>query len=676
MEIKGTILTRIGVVYFVTVAVAVGILAKILFIQTFEGDKWRKEAEKLDQREKTILANRGDILDRNDRILASSMPRYDIYMDPASKSVVDTAFQKYLPALAQGLAGLWPDKTATQYAQMIRNARLKGNKHLLLHSAATLEESGKAAQLPLFNKGKYKGGLIVEEQYRRIKPYGQLASRTIGNENFGEEGTVVGLEGKFDYYLKGTNGYRSEHSMGSGVWMPLNIENEEDPKDGLDVVTTLDINWQDVAHQALLNGLEKFNADHGCAILMEVATGEILAMVNLGRGKEGTYSEDKNYAIYDRADPGSTFKVVAIMAALEDNAVQPTDIIDTYNGKIMMYKRPITDSHSGGFGKITVEDVIEQSSNIGMARLIDMHYNSNPDHFIERLYGMGLNQAFEFDITGLQDPIIKNTSSSTWSSQTLTSMAFGYEVEFAPLHILTFYNAIANNGTMVKPRLVKCLKRNSQIVIEYNTEVLKATICSEQTLQKVKTMLEGVVERGTAKNLKDSLYRLAGKTGTAVMHVGAGGYRSDDGRKNYRASFVGYFPAEKPTYSGIVVVTRPVGEVYFGNKVAGEVFKAIADRVYATSLDLHKDIEQLQKKKTDKNPQPAIVQKPVVDLQKESGFILPELTGLGIKDVLPWLENNGYRVKISGFGKIIAQSPAAGTPKDSVGIVELSMNSL
>ncbi|MFO7615714.1 MAG: penicillin-binding protein [Bacteroidales bacterium] len=707
-EIKREIMFRVGIIYLAFALVALIILGQVLYIQTVDGAKWRKEAETLAQRPQVIKASRGEILDRNGFTLASSLPRYTVAMDPSSSGMPDSVFNKYLPDLAAGLARLWPERKASQYEKMIRQGRAEKDRYLVIRRNVGFSEAKAVAQLPLFKLGQFKGGLLLEQVFTREQPYKLLAKRTIGYESKDEQGKHVGLEGAFDYFLKGNDGFRIEYNIGAGRWAPLRAGNDLDPIDGLDVVTTIDIHLQDVAEMALYQSLTELEAQHGCAVLMEVATGEILAIANLTRYPDGHCYEDKNHALLDRSDPGSTFKVPVIMAAMEDGLVKPADTVNTFNGRFVVDKRPITDSHRGGYGVITVQQVIEKSSNIGMVRIINRHYRNNPDHFIERLYGMGLDKPLELEIEGVREPIIKSTATPSWSGQTLTSMAFGYETEFVPLQILTFYNAIANDGVMVKPRLVRALMKNSQVYRTYKTEVMKTSICSDETLRNIRMMLEGVVQNGTATNLKDSLYTIAGKTGTSVINEG-GSWVSDDGRRRYRASFVGYFPADSPKYSCIVVVTRPTkGTSYYGSVVAGGVFKAIADKVYATSLDLHATLKPGDLGKAEGEPtilpgtgsdivrvinglrlSLPVPSEPdrIVELAREENRIalrtrssdpdsLPNVQGLGLKDALPVLENLGYRVRVQGSGRITAQVPPPGTPRDSVRIVELQLAAL
>jgi len=706
VEIKKSILSRIGVVYVVTFLVAIAILGQVLYIQLVSGETLRAEAEAVSETHRDIPSSRGNILARDELALASSLPRFDVAMDPNSSGMDQTLFDKYLPDLAAGLSGMFPEKTASQYSQMIRKARTERKQYLLLHKRASFDEARMVKTLPLFVLGQYKGGLILTPVSQRENPYQLLARRTIGNVSEGE--TTVGIEGSFDYFLKGTNGRRLEQRIGGGTWMPLNTENEIEPVDGLDVVTTIDVKYQDVAESALAESLTTYQAEYGCAILMEVRTGEILAMANLGKADDGNYYEIKNYAINECLEPGSTFKIPAIMAALEDGYVKPTDTINTYGGKFSLHNQAINDSHSGGYGLITVKEVVQNSSNIGMARIIDKYYTGNPEHFLERLYGMGINKPMNLEIEGGQEPRIKTPASKTWSVATVPWMAFGYEVEMTPLQILNFYNAIANNGVMVKPRLVKYLKSHSKVVKTYKTEVLKSSICSSETLAIVKSMLEGVVTDGTAKNLKNDLYSIAGKTGTAVISQGAKGYRNDGGKKDYRASFVGYFPADNPSYSCIVVVSRPTGGSYYGAVVSGSVFKAISDKVYATNLDLQKNLTALKDSTLERVPSVspgdwndagrllkalnipvAQAKKPDVWAQvirkgdqlraepiNPADSVLPSFVGMGLKDVLPVLENMGYKVKVKGSGRIISQIPAAGTLRDSLSVIEFKLSAL
>jgi len=452
--------------------------------------------------------------------------------------------------------------------------------------------------------------------------------------------------------------------------------------------------------------LKVHNAHHGCAILMEVKSGEVRAIANLGQADDGEYYELKNYAIWERTEPGSTFKLPAIMAAFEDGYVKMDDTINTFRGVYDFADRKITDSHRGGFGMLTVAEVFEKSSNIGMARLIDRYYQSKPERFIDRIYSMGLKNPTGIEIVGEQDPYIKNPDDNNWSAVTLPFMAHGYELLMTPLQILAFYNAVANDGKYVQPQLIKGLRNHSHMVKEFKTETVKHSICSDETLEIAHQLLEGVVERGTATNLKSENYTLAGKTGTAVIARGDQGYVAADGKKDYRASFVGYFPADKPKYSCIVVITRPNMGSYYGNQVAGTVFREIADKVMATDIDLSLEQDLMAVEGGQlfyPIPGPGDYQyiKTIADELKlpisEHGKIeayaqvslndqkilieeiawregtVPDVIGMGLKDALPMLENSGYLVKTKGHGKVVKQSVDPGSEVASGSTIYLNL---
>ncbi len=705
METKRVILTRVGFAYLAFALVALAILGQVLYLQLVKGDELRAEAENVSQRQRAVPASRGDILASDESPLASSLTHFHIAMDPNSSGLSDSIFRADVEKLAAGLSRIFPEKSARQFSQIIRNARAEGKQYLMLRRDASFDEAEAVKQLPVFILGRYKGGLILETVTRREKPYNMMASRTIGNLNEGETGNVVGIEGAFDHHLRGRDGFRYEYRIGGGTWMPLNLENELDPQDGRDVVTTIDVRYQDVAQQALLDLLSYHQAHHGCVVLMRVKTGEVLAIANLGRGSDGNYYEDYNYAIGERVEPGSTFKLPAIMAALEDGYVTPDDTVNTFRGSYPFYNHRVTDSHQGGYGMLTIREVIEKSSNIGMARIIDRYYRSNPQHFIDRLYAMGLNKPLGLEIVGEPAPLIKSPADKDWWGTTLPWMAHGYELEMTPLQILAFYNAIANEGTLVKPRFIKAIREHSQVSLEIKTEVIKTSIASRKTIQQAHEMLVGVVQNGTATNLQPKYYRIAGKTGTAVVAQGDRGYRAEGGKKEYRASFVGYFPADHPEYSCIVVISRPNMGEYYGNRVAGSVFLAIADKVYANNIALHPELSRADS--LDPNllppvrpgfgseissllkqlniplstqPEPGKLYLFMPDrgrMQPEplGGFtsVLPDLTGLGLKEVLPELENLGIPVDIRGYGRILSQDPVAGTSLDSVSRVTLEL---
>lgn len=487
--------------------------------------------------------------------------------------------------------------------------------------------------------------------------------------------------------------------ISGNAWKPLDDGNEVEPVDGLTLITTLDINIQDVAENALMKQLSEHDAEHGCAILMEVETGEVKAIANLTKTTDGRYIEDYNYAIGESVEPGSTFKLASLIVALEDGMIDLDDSIETGNGVVRYYDLTMKDTKS--HGTISVQEAFEMSSNVGISKIIVKNYKSQPEKFVDRLYGMNLHEKLNIEIKGEEKPLIKYPGDPMWSGVTLPQMSIGYEVKLTPLQILSFYNAIANNGKMVRPKFAKYLRYHGDTIKEFQTEVINPSICSSQTLEKVHIMLEGVVERGTARNIKNTQYKIAGKTGTAQIAQGKSGYGQ---KKVYLASFVGYFPAEKPKYSCIVVVNSPSNDVYYGNLVAGPVFKEIADKVYSTNLKLHEPMKI-----------PAMIADPplckntlkedlvtvlntlningIKDNCKESWVktflqdstiyltdnrvstnTVPSVKGMCLKDALFILENKGLIVKVSGRGKVVKQSPPEGTyyRKGNEILIELS----
>ncbi|MFC2121103.1 penicillin-binding protein, partial [Bacteroidota bacterium] len=636
----------------------------------------------------------GDICADDERTLVSSVPEYNIHMDLKSDPMDEELFKNKIDSLSICLSNLFRNKTWQQYKKDLVGARNKGNRYYLIKRGVSYDQLQELKKFPIFREGQYKGGLIIETINVRKKSFRYLAARTLGYTIKGESGSVVGIEGAFDKELKGINGVRLEKKLYGGVWVQDNSDKQIDPKDGLNVVTTININIQSVAERALRKQLELNEAHHGCAILMEVESGEIKAIANLGLTKDNnSYDEIYNYAIGESTEPGSTFKLPVIMAALEDGIVDLYDSIDTKNGVKKYYNQTMYDHHPGGFGKITVKEIIEHSSNIGISTIIDEYYKKQPQKFIDRLYDMGLNRKLGLIIKGEGTPHIHGPESSAWSGVSLPWMAHGYEVEMTPLQILAFYNAIANNGKMVKPKFVNYLRNHSRIVQQFNTEVINSSICSKATIKKAKIMLEGVVENGTGKSLQTNNYKIAGKTGTAQVSIGSSGYKKD-GKAEYRASFVGYFPADKPKYSCIVVISKPGKGRYYGADVAGKVFREISDKVYSSDNYLHKTLSEntdrikksmpasLDGKKRDFDIVLAEFNIPVSKKNIKSDWvvtsendsivkyenriikdkIIPNVKGMGARDALFLLENIGLNVEIHGRGKVKTQSVLQGTP--------------
>lgn len=685
MEAKKDILWRVYLIYILLTVFGVAIIVKVITIQFIEGEQWRQKAEQLTTAYINIEAARGNIYASDESMLATSVPIYEVRMDMVADALTNQIFRKNVGPLAEALSGLFKDKTAVQYKKELIGARHSGERYHLIARRVGYRELKQLRTFPLFSLGRYKGGFIYVQQNKREHPFRVLASRTIGYDREGIK--PIGLEGAYNKYLKGVSGKRLMQKIAGGVWMPMNDENELDPEDGSDLYSTIDINIQDVAENALLKQLSAHDARHGCVILMEVETGEIKAIANLSRGGAGDYYEYYNHAIGESTEPGSTFKLASLMAALEDGLVNLSDSVDTEKGEVKFFDKTMKDSHTGGYGKITVKNAFEVSSNVGISKIIYSGYAKNPQAFVNRIRKMGLGQPLGLEILGEPKPSIKNSADKTWSGITLPWMSIGYEVSMTPLQILAFYNAVANDGKMVKPLFVKEIRDKRKVVKKFNTEVINEMICSKSTIEKAKKMLEGVVENGTAKNLKNATYRIAGKTGTAQI-----GYADKSKKISYQASFVGYFPADNPKYSCIVVVNAPSKDVYYGNLVAGPIFKEVADKVYATSIGIHKelneeipiefpvsapfskgghqkdlrnvlkilDIPVVSNSKSDWVI--TVARKNSVDLKSKNfkSDVIPNVLGMAAGDAIFLLENMGMEVLVKGKGMVRAQSISEG----------------
>lgn len=687
-DIKTGIEKRFGIVYLFATLFALCIVGRIVWLNVWQHDKWISRINE-SQKEIAIEPNRGDICASDGQsLLATSVPYYEVRLD--TKAVNSDVFAKNVDSLALRLSRLFRDRTELEYKNALVAARNRGDRYYLIRKRVNFVQLKELKTFPLFRLGQFKGGVIYKKENMRVRPFQSLAARTIGYEGLG--GVKVGIEGAYDKELSGEKGYFIGQRIPGGYYVPINDDEQVDPKDGYDVITTIDINIQDVAHSALENQLKKHGAKYGTAILMEVATGDIKAIVNLTKDDvSGKYMESYNYAVGTRTEPGSTMKLPSLMAGLEDGYFDLDDSVDTGNGKWKVYDLTISDTKKEGHGKISVKHVFEVSSNIGVAKLITESYGKDPMKFVNRLRNMSLTAPLELDIQGGRDGYVKDPTDKLWSGVSLAQMAYGYETEFTPLNILTFYNAVANNGKMMRPRFVKKIVNHGQTVRTIPTEVINPSICSRETIRKAQEMLCGVVENGTAKNMRNSNYKIAGKTGTAQLNQN-GTYRYQ-GRVAYQASFCGYFPADDPKYSCIVVVNAPTSGVYTGNWAAGPVFKEIADKVYSTQLNLHKDKQMIPLAEAkDRVPVSKsgyyIETKYVIDkldvpfefagsksewvsTNKTDSTIkissrtitqntVPYVIGMGAKDAIFILENAGMSVSIVGRGMVTQQSLRAG----------------
>ena len=701
MAVRDEIVWRSAVVYFVLIFVAIALLIQILFLQYIQRGKWSALSEKYVYKTAEQQANRGDILAHDGRLLASSVPYYSIYMDTRSTGMTSETWSKGLNGLSEGLSRYLGVRSAAGWRSVITAARKRGDRYFLIQKKVDYATLKKLKELPIFREGQYRGGLVAQPENNRILPNNDLAARTIGYLNQGTEGTQVGIEGSFNKDLAGKNGVVVKQRLTGGDWIAVDEGESIDSKDGNDIVTTIDVDLQDVASSALENQLRKHNAHHGCAVLMEVSTGDIRAIANLEQSGDGSYHETYNYAIGESTEPGSTFKLPALLAAIEDGVIDTGDIVDTGSGSVKFYNKIIRDTKEDGYGKLTVKQVFEKSSNVGTSKLIYEHYKDNPKAFVNRLYAMKLNQQLGLQIQGEGKPLIRYPGDKYWSGLSLPMMSHGYEVQMTPLQILTFYNAVANNGRMMRPRFVTAILRNGSVIKSFGTDVIINSIASRSSIRKAQKMMEGVVEHGTATNLKNANYKIAGKTGTAQIARDKNGYRQE---LRYQASFVGYFPAENPLYSCIVVVNAPSNGVYYGNVVAGSVFKEISDKVYATNFYREYKAENNE---DNKKPAPeagngfrADINEVLGDLNvrykktsredwvatKENGDtirlvgvnlkqgLVPDVRGMSLRDAVYLLENSGLKVRYSGRGRVLRQSPEHGARVYEGSVVSLDMN--
>ncbi|MBS1980622.1 MAG: cell division protein FtsI [Peptidoglycan synthetase] [Cytophagales bacterium] len=683
MNIKKSILIRVRIAFLGVLVFAVCVAAKIGHIQLAEGEKWRQEARETMFQNMEVEATRGNIYSDNESLLATSLPFYRVAMDPTLAK--NELFNKNIDSLSLQLARFYKDRSAKEYKELIKDARTSNKRYITLNRKQINYQSKKEmTSWPLFREGKYKGGVIFEKVDVRYHPFANLARRTIGFVNENEKG--AGLEYSFNQALGGQNGEALFQKIAGGTWKPVYDGNAIKSVDGYDIQTSIDINLQDVAETSLYEAMHSHDADEGTVVVMEVKTGHIKAISNLSSDGSGDYTEKLNHAVGGLFEPGSTFKLVTMMALLEETNINLNDTINTGKGEFTFYNKKVRDHEEGGYGKISIRDAFLVSSNIAMAKLVDKYFGAQPTKFLSYVDELKLSKPLGLQINGELYPKISRPKDKNWSGITLPWMAYGYGFEISPLHTLTLYNAIANEGKMVKPIFVTAIKKGDKVIQEFETETLNSKICSNKTLNQLKLLLEGVVERGTAKNLKNTYYQIAGKTGTAMI--------LKDGRyeKKYITSFVGYFPAHTPKYTAIVLIKNPKGIYQYGNSVAGPVFRDIADNIYSRDLNLHEAMEE--KKTTELGVFPTLKagkQEELVMLSNELGVsshsdseeewvrasknanaitwkknpvmkdLVPNVTGMTFRDALYLLEKSGLRVYFGGKGRVEEQSLKPGT---------------
>jgi cell division protein FtsI (penicillin-binding protein 3) len=668
---------------------AVAILYRICLIQFKEGEHWTQKAQAFTIKLEETEAVRGNIFDVNGNLLATSLPYYEVAIDINAPGIDNKLFEEKKDSLALMLNSIFPDRGKKEYSRLLTNARKSGDRYVVLHRNVSYKDLQELKKFPILKRGK-RGGLVTLQTNKRERPFQMLAARTIGLAREGIK--PVGLEGAYDDSLRGIPGKRLMQKIAGDVWRPINDENEVESKDGSDLYTTIDVNIQDVAEHALLKTLVRNNASYGCVVLMEVKTGEIKAIANLTRGdKDSTaYYENLNYAIGYATEPGSTFKLAALLAAIDDYNVSLNEKVNVGEGKCMFSNLEMKDSHAPETPVLTVQRIFETSSNVGVAKLITKYYSKNPQQFIDKLNSFHLNSPLGLPIPGEGKPRIKQTKDNDWYGTSLAWISHGYESVVTPLQTLTLYNAVANNGKMVKPRFVREIVRNGKVIKKFETEVIAEQIVKPETIKKAKQLMEGVVKNGSGKGLNVTAFQVAGKTGTAKL--------SKNGKyeKQYQASFVGYFPADNPLYTCIVLINSPSNGIYYGGLVAGPVFKEVAEKVYSGSLDFIEPINKKQNlitkapetiktkgkeletvcktfgipgkntaeenkyvsKSNSDSAKVVLVSSNIESLLKKG--VVPNLQGMSAKDVLYLLENNGFNVKLFGVGTVKKQSIEAG----------------
>lgn len=687
-------------VYLLVLVVAVAIIAKIIVVQTKDNSQLLKEAEEREYRVRTIEASRGNLISSDGQLMATSIPRYDVYFD--YKAVDSVVLANNIDSLCRQMARLLPKRNPAQWKEFFGVGISKGNRHYKIALNITQAELREMQQFVIFNRGVYKNGLVIEKKVRREHPFKDLASLMLGMANE-EKGYYFGLEGAFNEYLKGENGRQLVRRIHHGNWMPVDSEDNTDARNGNDVITTFDIKLQDIVESALNNTLVTNKAEQGCAILMDVETGYIKALANLSLNHEtGKYEESYNVALAERYEPGSVFKIASMVVLLNHNEkMQLTDLVNIGSGPIKFSNRTMKDDHSFAKGGVcTVQEVIEQSSNKGTAVLVTKAFAAHPEKYVDGLYALGLNKKIGTGITGEAQPVIKHPNDKTkdgrklWSNVSLPWMSIGYEVNVTPLQLITLYNAIANGGRMMKPQFVTEVRRADETIKKFDPVVINEQIASPEAIKKLQTMLEGVVIRGTARRqFQDCVVSVAGKTGTAQYYDKVQGYAYHEpgiGRKLYNTTFVGYFPTDKPRYSCIVMVSRARGAKWAAGGVSAPGFREIAEKVYAMRIGTVEDDADSTVRRMATSPVIVRHDKATQYLnsigqsyddlaingdwvtvesneagatyirEARIGNTVPNVVGMDLTDAVYLLENMGFHTTFTGQGTVVEQSLHAG----------------
>lgn len=694
MNIKKSIVLRVRIAFVVMIVFSVAIIYKMFVIQWIQGDHWKERANQISFQEREIEATRGNIYSDNGSLLATSLPFYKVAFDPTVPS--DEIFQKGVDSLAIALNKFFGNKSIAAYKNLLKDARLNNRQYVpISQRMINYHDKKLIADWPIFREGRYKGGVIFEKIDKRFNPFDDLSRRTIGFVNENSRG--AGLEYSFNSQLAGQDGKAMYRKISGGDWKMIFDGSQQKTVEGINITTTIDVNLQDVSETALRKSLISHEADYGLVLVMEVATGEIKAISNLTRSN-GHYIETYNHAVGGLHEPGSTIKLATMISLLEETNLSLEDSIDTGDGVYKIYNNRVKDHHEGGWGKITVRESFEKSSNVAMVKLVDKYFGVDPNRFINYFDKLNLTQPLNFQIKGEGVPKVPRPGDKEWSGITLPWMAHGYGLEITPLHILTLYNAVANGGKMVSPLIVKSTSRADEVINEFKSKVLVNQICSKETLAELQLMLEGVVEKGTAVNIKGAHYGIAGKTGTAQI-LDNGKYTS-----KYITSFAGYFPSHKPKYSAFVLIKNPKGWRQYGSNVAAPVFKEIADNIYARDVEMHEVYGNDESRIVEMFP---LIRAGKLDelnmicdllgvsnhtqdseewvrtnvkgnavnwvSAKITPGLVPNVVGMTLRDAMFILENAGLRTSFKGKGRVESQSIRPGLKIPSNGLIELDL---
>ena len=713
IEPKTDTLWKTYLVYFLVLLFGIAVIVKIILVQTKDSHELVQLAEKREYRLRELEASRGNIFSSDGQLMATTIPLYDVFFD--YKAVDSVFLAQNIDSLCSQMASLFPKRNAAQWKAFFAEGKAKKNRHYKIALNITQTELRQMQQFVIFNRGIYKGGMIAEKKTRRDHPYKELASLMLGMANE-EKGYYFGLEGAYNDYLRGQNGHQMERRLHHNDWIPVDSEKNEDAINGNDLITTFDIKLQDIVESALNNTLVTNKAEQGCAILMDVETGYVKALASLSLNHEtGQYEEKYNFALAERYEPGSVFKIASMVVLLNHNdKIKLDDKVNIGTGPIKFSNRVMKDDHRfTANGIATVQEVIEQSSNKGTAVLVTKEFVAHPEKYVEGLYALGLNKKVGTGIAGEAKPVIKHPNDKTkdgrklWSNVSLPWMSIGYEVNVTPLHLITLYNAIANGGKMMKPQFVSEIRRGTQTIEKFEPVVLNERIASPEAIEKLQTMLEGVVLRGTAKRqFKDCVVPVAGKTGTAQYYDKVQGYSYHEpgiGRKLYNTTFVGYFPTDKPKYSCIIVVSRARGPYWAAGSVSAPGFREIAEKINATRIGIQDDdstvlahnaiapvIVRSDKARNYLNGLSEEYSDYALDgnwvtVEKDDNGetkvkkaeikpnIVPNVVGMDVTDAIYLLENLGLKPDFKGQGIVEEQSLQAGDTIKANSVIHLKL---